>query len=141
MLSFREVDPSVLGSKYRKVKKEEPKEKDSAPVVENPKREGIEELLKPGNYIAKEEKTVVSPDEMAKLAIKCEDMEAKVCRPNLSPCPFCKGEARLKTDTVAGTYMAQIRCLKCGAAGPRVYDKAHDGEFVFKALEMWNGRA
>lgn len=141
MLSFREVDPSVLGSKYRKVKKEEPKEKDSAPVVEKPKREGIEELLKPGNYIEKEEKTVVSPAEVATIKFEGRGVEALYSRPILSPCPFCRGEARLKTDTVAGTYMAQIRCLKCGAAGPRVYDKAHDGEFVFKALDMWNGRA
>lgn len=142
MLSFKEVDPSVLGPKYRKVKREEPKEKDSAPVVDYPKREEIEELLKPGNYIAREEKTVISPDEMAKLAVKGEDGETKVySRPSLSPCPFCKGEARLRTDIVAGTYMAQIRCLECGASGPRIYDKGHDGEFVFKALEMWNGRA
>ena len=138
MLSFKEVDPSVLGPKYRKVKKEEPKE--SEPIVEIPKKAKMEELLEPGNYIAKKEKTVVSPDEMAKLEIKGEDTKT-YSRPTLSPCPFCKGEARLKTDIVAGTYMAQIKCLECGASGPRIYDKEHNGEFVFKSLEMWNGRA
>lgn len=119
MLSFKEVDPSVLGPKYKKNKTTEFKSdsKGNKEAIKNVTEENI-------------------GTEEVKEAIETSG-------PNLRPCPFCSGTAKLVTDMKFGdgdTYFAQIKCLDCGTIGPRTFDKAHDGMFVFDAISKWNRR-
>lgn len=128
MLSFKEVDPSVLGSKYKKNKTTEFKSdpKDNKEAIKNVTEE-INNRIINGENIGTEE---------VKKAIE-------TAGPNLKPCPFCSGTAKLVTDMKFGdgdTYFAQIKCLDCGTIGPRIFDKAHDGMFVFDAISKWNRR-
>lgn len=128
MLSFKEVDPSVLGPKYKKNKTTEFK---SDPKGNKEAIKNITEEINIGTEEVKEaiETAVNKPTEYS--------------GPNLRPCPFCSGTAKLVTDMKFGdgdTYFAQIKCLDCGTIGPRTFDKAHDGMFIFDAISKWNRR-
>ena len=62
----------------------------------------------------------------------------------LKPCPFCGGEARLVTYTTSGVphrCAAYCECEKCGAEAASRVDTSGDGEFLFKAIDIWNRRA
>lgn len=165
MLSFKQVDPEVLGPKYRKVKVEEPK-------VETPD-ESKEDLVKELVFddetdssttlfsngepmITKEEleSTYQIEDSTAK-----EDPEAiieslttqQVISMVLYKCPFCGGEAKVRTGimhihsskegkgTEHKTY-AECYCSKCETHGPHFFDETHDGTFLFDAINAWNRR-
>ena len=61
----------------------------------------------------------------------------------LKPCPFCGGEARLVTYTTGSVphrCAAYCKCEKCGAETECRIDVSGDGEFLFKAIDIWNRR-
>ena len=63
---------------------------------------------------------------------------------DLKPCPFCGGEARIRTGITSGiskSSKAIIICQKCLASTDWFCDKEGDAEFVFEAIEAWNRRA
>ena len=63
---------------------------------------------------------------------------------DLKPCPFCGGEARIRTgvtSSVPKLSKALVICQKCLASTDWFCDTAADAEFVFEAIEAWNRRA
>lgn len=58
----------------------------------------------------------------------------------LKPCPFCGGEAKIKTSVSYYKSYAWGECVKCKASTKSIYDIDNDGSFVFKAIEEWNRR-
>ena len=63
---------------------------------------------------------------------------------DLKPCPFCGGEARIRTgitSSVPKLSKALVTCQKCLASTDWFCDTESDAEFVFKAIEAWNRRA
>ena len=64
--------------------------------------------------------------------------------PDLKPCPFCGGEARIRigvTSSVPHVSKAIVICRECSASTDWLYEKKGDAEFVFEAIEAWNRRA
>jgi Lar family restriction alleviation protein len=59
----------------------------------------------------------------------------------LKPCPFCGGEAKIRTSVSCYKSYAWGECVKCKASTKSIYDIDNDGSFVFKAIEAWNRRA
>ena len=63
---------------------------------------------------------------------------------DLKPCPFCGGEARIRTGVTSGvpkSSKAIVICQKCLASTDLFCDKEGDAKFVFEAIEAWNRRA
>ena len=63
---------------------------------------------------------------------------------DLKPCPFCGGEAKIRTgvtSSVPKLSKALVICQQCLASTDWFYDTAGDAEFVFEAIEAWNRRA
>ena len=62
----------------------------------------------------------------------------------LKPCPFCGGEATIRTTTTK-TYPNHVQawcyCKKCSSSSKSFADYDDDGTCVFKAIEAWNRRA
>ena len=62
----------------------------------------------------------------------------------LKPCPFCGGEAELRTgmegSLVPHLAYALCTCKKCGSNSASFNDTAHNGKYVFDAIEAWNRR-
>lgn len=63
--------------------------------------------------------------------------------PELKPCPFCGGSAKIYASTTRiypnhGKHYCY--CEKCLASGPSFSDLEDDGSSVFKAIEAWNKR-
>lgn len=147
-MHFVEVDPSVLGPKYKKSKKKTQTTdfKSDVEVTKEATRNVIEEF---NNRLASGE--TVSRDEVLDALNEPADHNAPIefekeselveVEP-IKSCPFCKGSAKLITDMSFGNerYFAQIKCKDCGAIGPRSFDTAHDGMFVFDAISKWNRR-
>lgn len=150
MLSFKEVDPSVLGPKYKKNKKTETVKTTEFKSDPEGTKEAIKNVTEEfNNKIANGE--IVGTEEVKRAIenVLNEPKENAVSKPteyagpNLKPCPFCSGTAKLVTDMKSlneDAYFAQIKCLDCGTIGPRAFDKAHDGMFVFDAISKWNRR-
>ncbi len=142
MLSFKEVDPSVLGPKYKKNKKTEMVE--TTEFKSDPKgtKEAIKNVTEElNNKIANGE--IIETEKVKEAIENAVNKPTEYAGPNLRPCPFCSGTAKLVTDMKFGdgdAYFAQIKCLDCGTIGPRTFDKAHDGMFVFDAISKWNRR-
>ena len=64
--------------------------------------------------------------------------------PDLKPCPFCGGKARIRTwvtSRVPNVSKAIVICQECSASTDLFYEKVGDAEFVFEAIEAWNRRA
>lgn len=62
----------------------------------------------------------------------------------LKPCPFCGGEASIRTgvtSSVPKVPKAIVICQKCSASTDWFYDTELDGGFILKAIEAWNRRA
>lgn len=169
MLSFKEVDPKVLGPKYQKAKVEEPK-------VETPD-ESKEDLVKElvfddetdssttlfsnGEPDTKDEITAEELKEF--YAIKEE--KCAIHQPYLprvlTPCPFCGGEAKVYTGVARSFHKKESQdcdlskdtnasikyesftecyCIVCDTHGPKFFDRKHDGSFLFDAIDAWNRR-
>ena len=61
----------------------------------------------------------------------------------LKPCPFCGGEASIRTgvtSSVPKVPKAIVICQKCSASTDWFCDKGGNAEFVFEAIEAWNRR-
>lgn len=143
MLSFKEVDPSVLGPKYKKVKAKDEFVSDAVAVEEACRKVENEtnEKLEKGLSVSVKEAVDKTKEFINKANPDTTVMYGNVdTRPIVASCPFCGEEASLNTDMFAGKYAAQVKCLSCGSSGPRVTDHDHDGTFVFKALGIWNER-
>ena len=62
----------------------------------------------------------------------------------LKPCPFCGGEACVKTSTTTYTPSiptAKVYCEKCNSSTASYIDFRKDGTFLFEAIDAWNRRA
>lgn len=63
--------------------------------------------------------------------------------PKLEPCPFCSGEAKLRSR-ITNTYPAFSEywcyCTQCYSSGKSFDDLQKDGSSLFKAIEAWNTR-
>lgn len=61
----------------------------------------------------------------------------------LKPCPFCGGEACVKTSTTytPSSPTAKVYCKKCKSSTALYSDFRKDGTFLFDAIEAWNRRA
>ena len=62
----------------------------------------------------------------------------------LKPCPFCGGEARVRTTTTQDTPsspMAFVCCKKCQSTATAFVDYKNDGSFLFDAIDARNRRA
>lgn len=62
----------------------------------------------------------------------------------LKPCPFCGGEACVKTSITTYTPnspTAKVCCKKCNSSTALYIDSKKDGTFLFDAIEAWNRRA
>lgn len=141
MLSFKEVDPSVLGPKYKKVKAKDEFVSDAVAVEEACRKVENEMNEKPENDLSVSVKEAVDKTKEFINKAKPDTTVMYVdTRPVIAPCPFCGKEASIKTDMFAGKYAAQVKCLSCGSSGPRITDHDHDGTFVFEALGIWNER-
>ena len=61
----------------------------------------------------------------------------------LKPCPFCGGEAKMRTSISSSIPKRSIvfcYCEKCGASGKLIEDSKCDGTFIKEAIEAWNRR-
>lgn len=62
----------------------------------------------------------------------------------LKPCPFCGGEAAVRTSTthtIPNHANALCYCKECLSTGPIFADYDNDGSFIIKAVNAWNRRA
>lgn len=71
----------------------------------------------------------------------------------LKGCPFCGGEAALKTSNAFGNKIVYIRCRTCGCSsiremsgaapvyGPNAGQAPSFDECVDKVIKSWNSRA
>lgn len=59
----------------------------------------------------------------------------------LKPCPFCGGEAGIKTATTSHASTAIVYCKECNAKSAEFHDSKRDGTFLFNAIDAWNRRA
>lgn len=62
----------------------------------------------------------------------------------LKPCPFCGGEACVKTSATTYTPSsptAKVYCKKCNSSTALYTDFRKDGTFLFDAIDAWNRRA
>lgn len=57
--------------------------------------------------------------------------------PELKPCPFCGGKARL----IYVYQMSVVKCPKCKTLGKAFPDYYEQGDGKGKAIEFWNRRA
>ena len=63
--------------------------------------------------------------------------------PKLRECPFCGGEAMIRTSVsllMPKRATAMCYCKKCNANGKLFEDNNHDGTFIYEAIEAWNRR-
>lgn len=62
----------------------------------------------------------------------------------LKSCPFCGGDAELKTTINTKNFptyqKAYVECKDCKAATDLFTDKNCNGQHIFKAIEAWNRR-
>lgn len=64
----------------------------------------------------------------------------------LKPCPFCGGEAIIRTqiiqisDGVPAYQNARVECKKCRATSSTFIDKDNNGMHIFSVIEAWNRR-
>lgn len=58
----------------------------------------------------------------------------------LKTCPFCGGEAKLRTSVEDRTPVAWVACDTCGARTKMQADGDYNGRNVFTAVERWNRR-
>ena len=61
----------------------------------------------------------------------------------LKPCPFCGGEATIRTrirNCTPPYQIAWVECEKCGATGSTFSDTDDNGSHIFSAIEAWNRR-
>lgn len=54
--------------------------------------------------------------------------------PELKPCPFCGGKARL----IYAYQMTAVKCQKCKVLGKPVLDYYEQGDGKAEAIEFWN---
>lgn len=54
----------------------------------------------------------------------------------LLPCPFCGGEAKVKTIVP----MSLVVCKNCGSMGKIVADQYEEGDGIEEAVKAWNSR-
>ena len=142
-LSFKEVDPSVLGPKYKPVKvkaekveaKPETLEERKPPIGKEPEHnEMIESYQKP--FVV----DVPQPEEKKPHFVIGIDPRVPM------PCPFCGGESKIKTgvEPIGAQSMltayARCYCDECKTMGPKFYDNDKNGQFVFDSLDAWNRR-
>lgn len=142
-LSFKEVDPSVLGPKYKSVKvkaekveaKLEALEELKPPISKEPEHnEMIESYQKP--FVV----DVPQPEEKKPHFVIGIDSRVPM------PCPFCGGESKIKTgvEPIGAQSMltayARCYCDECKTMGPKFYDKDKNGQFIFDSLDAWNRR-
>ena len=59
----------------------------------------------------------------------------------LKPCPFCGGEACLKTQAIASFAAAFVQCEKCNVKSGAFIDSKKDCTFLLDAIDAWNRRA
>jgi len=60
----------------------------------------------------------------------------------LKPCPFCGGDARVRTWTDACELFAVVKCTQCGAESNMADDGTKTkGENIADAVASWNKRA
>lgn len=157
-LSFKEVDPSVLGPKYKKVKVEEPGKKSNffkadpettKKVIDGLEKELNKELTDKGITDVKDAKKLIdekvfgiTPLEPVSVPSILKEQDPRIP----IPCPFCGSEAKIRTGIPSMGYEnsrmahAKCYCTKCGANGPVFLDEEHDGSFVFNAIDAWNRR-
>lgn len=61
----------------------------------------------------------------------------------LRKCPFCGGEAQIRTgitSSVPRASKAIVICKSCNSSSDWFYDKELNGEFIMLAIEAWNRR-
>lgn len=61
----------------------------------------------------------------------------------LKPCPFCGGEARLRTGVTSGLStrpIAWVKCKSCEISTPALIDSHTDGVNISEVIDMWNKR-
>lgn len=54
----------------------------------------------------------------------------------LLPCPFCGGQAKVKTIVP----MSLVVCKNCGSMGKIVADQYEEGDGIEEAVKAWNNR-
>ena len=60
----------------------------------------------------------------------------------LKPCPFCGGDAKVRTWTDACELFAVVKCTQCGAESNMADDGTKTkGENIADAVASWNKRA
>ena len=61
----------------------------------------------------------------------------------LKPCPFCGGEAHIRTGvttSIPRVSKAIVVCKNCNSSSDWFYDHGLNGEFIMQAIEAWNRR-
>lgn len=58
----------------------------------------------------------------------------------LKPCPFCGGEAAIRSTISGNRGSVHCYCKKCSSSTKSFDDYESDGSFFFKAIEAWNRR-
>lgn len=69
-------------------------------------------------------------------------------KPELKPCPFCGGEAKIKRKSELGIMSIWSQCRMCGATGPSASADLSQGDKAIENIEQckwlaednWNRR-